>query len=158
MKKINYRLIQIPEIKSELNRKNINVLKIIKLFKELFEDLYVETTALSCVEIDQLCAHLVATDKIGKLPEIAQDLIEDCMTLHDFPSEYALITPLELLNEFNKIYNYMHDNDESTFTMKDRILNLYEKGKNIDEISKDLNINKKILERQITIARKLNQI
>ena len=150
------RLIQILEIKTEFNKSNIDVPKIIKLFKELFEDLSVETTTLSCMEIDQLCTDLVVTDKIKILPEYAQDYIEECMTLHDFPSKWS-ITPLELLNVFKEMYD-MYDGIESIISVKDQILILYKEGKKIEEISKELGVDKNIVDRQIIIARKLNQI
>ena len=152
-----YRLIQIPEIKKEFEENKINEKKIVKLLRELFEDLSVETTAISCVEIDQLCTDLVVSGLINSLPWVVQDIIEDCMTLHDFPSEYSLHSPIELLNKINAIYDKLYDDGE-IITTKDRIISMYKKYNDVNEVSKKININKQTVERQIIIAKKLDQI
>ena len=155
--KMYYRLIQIYEIKEELKKENVNTSKIIKLFRELFEDLNIETTALSCVEIDQLCTDLTVTGISEKLPRILQEFIDDCMTLHDYPSEYSLYSPSELLEMINDIYkNNVYD--VSIMTLKENILKLFREGNDVGRISDVLNIHKMAIERQIVIARKLKQI
>ena len=156
--KKDQRLIQIPEIKTEFLMDTVSELKIVKLLKELFEDLSVETTALSCVEIDQLCTYLVVNDLIHSFTWYVQDFIEECMTLHDYPSNYSTHTPSEFLNIINTLYDQLYIEGEIITTTKDRIISLYKENVDISEISRELNLSVHTVNRQLIIAKKLNQI
>jgi len=71
-------------LREEVKNEFFDINEIITLFKDLFEVLVEETTALACVEVDNLCTEIHIQEEIYyKLPERLQDIIFHCLTLHD---------------------------------------------------------------------------
>jgi hypothetical protein len=102
-------LLQINELIEEVTRETLDIPRILKLFRELFEDLVASTTASKCVEIDNFCTALYCSEEYDQLrfrdqwPDALHEIIFDCMTLHDYPSEFCNAQPQELLDMINDL-------------------------------------------------------
>ena len=155
------RIVQTGEILSEYDKKIPDIYKITKLFKEIFEDMTIEEKngyevdlKLTCIEADNLCTYLQSDDRFKILPYALQEVIKECTTLHDYPSKYSLSSPKELLNNTIKIFNKHINIENHVVTLKDKIINLYKEGKDENNITNIINVDKNMVHRTILIAKK----
>jgi len=59
------------------------------------------------------------------------------MTLHDYPSEFCLAQPQELLDRINKLCEESHVDLQSIKTKKDRIIEMYDEGTDLELIAEE---------------------
>jgi len=131
-------LLQINELVEEVSKEALDIPKILKLFKELFEDLVAVTTALKCVDIDRFCTILSVSEEFNRLPEELQDIVDDCHTLHDYPSELCWVQPEELVDRINELWEELHVGLQSMKTKKDRIIEMYDEGTDLELIAEEV--------------------
>ena len=138
MKYKSRNLLQINELVEEVSKETLNIPKILKLFKELFEDLVAITTAWKCVEIDQFCTALVLTEEIHRLPLGLEYIVDYCTALHDYPAEFCWVQPEELLDRINELCKELHVDIQSIKTKKDRIIEMYDEGTGLELIAEEV--------------------
>lgn len=149
----SFKFIQINELVEEFNNSTLNVPKILKLFKELFENLVTETTSLACVEIDNFCTYLYTKKEYYSIPDSLREIIFKCITLHDYPSEYAIASPQEILNEVKELYNELEVDKLNIKTKKDEIIIMFKNGIKSTEIAKSLGIKTYMVERVLLFSK-----
>ena len=146
-------IVQIDELIEELDRKDLDVPKVVKLLRELLEDLVAETTALSCVKIDYLSGTLMQRAEFNELPFELQEIVKECFTLHDYPIErFMHATPQQILKNLDNLYNEMEIDKLGIKTRKTEIVRLFGEGKKAKEIATSLEINIHMVERVLLFA------
>lgn len=148
--------IQTDEILSEIQNDQIDTNLLIKLLRELFEDLVSETTAEGLLEVNHVCLQITfRNDYWTKLRETFETFMSECLTLHDYPSELALATPKNILKEIIEIYNDLHIEEMNILTKRDEILKSFTNGMDILGISKSLGKDTYYVERVLFKAGKI---
>jgi hypothetical protein len=131
----------INELICELGKEELNIPMIVKLFKQMLDDLAREVTALFLMDIDIFCSRLTMDDRFNKLPDKLKDIISDCQTLHDYPSKYCISPPEELSQRAKELYEEMGIEEMNIVTKADKILQFYKQEKTVKEIVDTLNID-----------------
>jgi hypothetical protein len=149
--------IQTDEILSELKKDEVNIYAIIKLLKELLEDLVSQTTARGLLEISHVCVLITfRNDYWTKLRESLEDFMSECLTLDDYPSKFALASPEEILKEIIEVYNDLGIAEMNILTKRERILKSFTDGIDVLEISKSLDEDAYYVERVLFKAGRIN--
>jgi hypothetical protein len=144
--------LQTDEIREELEKENVDHLKLLKLLKEMLFDLSNETTAIGLIEVNNTCLSFHdRRDYYSKFPDYFFTIIGDCITLHDYPSKFALASPSEILERINDVYSSL-EGTASVVTKSDEILRLYDEKKSVEEISKELSIDNYYVKRALIIS------
>jgi len=72
------------------------------------------------------------------MPIRLQEIVDDCTTLHDYPAEFCLAQPQEILQRINELCKEFNIDLRSVKTKKDRIIEMYEKGMDMERIAREL--------------------